>query len=238
MQNALSILYPGQCVSCNAFVESDHALCGPCWARTPFVEGLVCDACGVPLLGEAEDEHALCDDCLRAPPNWSRGRSALLYEDMARKLVMSLKHGGRLDLARPMGRWLAALVPGLLPEDGLIVPIPLHWTRLATRRFNQSAVLARHAGKEANREVKTDVLLRTRRTSSQEGKSREERHENLASTMAINPRRAPLLDGRSVLVVDDVMTSGATLAAATHALQEAGSGPVRMVTLARVVKDT
>lgn len=236
LQNAMKILFPGQCVSCGALVEDVHALCGACWAETPFIGGLVCDLCGVPLLGAPGPGAAHCDDCLAMPPPWQRGRAVLLYEGRARTMVLALKHGDRIDVAKPAARWMAAVVPSLLPPGGVIVPVPLHWTRLVARRFNQAALLARGIGALTRHDVLADGLVRARRTGRQENRSRAERHRNVAGSMAIHPNRASQVAGRPVLVVDDVMTSGGTFAEATRALLAAGAGPVSVLALARVVK--
>ncbi len=237
LQKAVSILYPDQCVSCGAMVESAHGLCGACWSETPFIDGLTYDACGVPLLGEAFEDRPLCDDCMTRPPPWDQGRAALLYRDNARRLVLALKHGDRIHLARPCGAWLAGHAREMLGEGGLILPIPLHWTRLVLRRFNQSALLAHAVAKETGHTVLTDAVLRCRRTPSQERRSGDERRANVGGAMALNPKRAHEIRGREVLLLDDVMTSGATFAEATRVLRAAGVGSVSVLALARVAKD-
>jgi len=108
MQDLLHMIYPPQCLTCDARVTTDFGLCGPCWAQTPFIAGLVCDQCGTPLQGDAEEQQALCDDCLTIARPWSQGRAALLYKDNARRMVLAFKHGDRLDLARPCGGLVAA----------------------------------------------------------------------------------------------------------------------------------
>ena len=237
LQKAVSILYPDQCVSCGAMVEGAHALCGACWTATPFLDGLVCDACGLPLLGEAAGDRALCDDCMSDPRPWDKGRAALLYRDNARRLVLALKHGDRLDLARPCGLWLAPHIPKLRPEGGVVVPVPLHWTRLVLRRFNQAALLVHAATSGTGCLAMPDALIRQRRTPSQEHRTKEDRVKNLDGSMVVNPARVEALCGRDVLIVDDVMTSGATFAEATRALRLAGVARVSVLALARVAKD-
>ena len=237
LQKALSILYPAQCVACGTLVEEAHALCGACWVKTPFIDGLVCDACGVPLLGEAAGARPLCDDCMTAPRPWEKGRAVLVYRDNARRIVLSLKHADRIDLVRPAARWMATRVPALLPADGVIVPVPLHWTRLLTRRFNQAALLARAIGKISEHKVIPDALIRRRRTAVQEHMTREERTRNLDGAMMANPMRVRALAGKPLLLVDDVFTSGATFGEATRAARAAGISSVSVLALARVVKD-
>jgi ComF family protein len=237
LQKALNVLFPGQCVACGDLVEEAHALCGACWSETPFIDGLVCDVCGQPLLGEGDGSRPLCDDCMAHPRAWSRGRAALIYRGRARRMVLALKHGDRPDIAKPAARWMAPRAQELLPPDGLIVPVPLHWTRLLKRRFNQAALLARGIGGITRHEVLADGLARRRRTGSQENRNRDERALNVAGSMIAHPGRTHLLEGRSILVIDDVMTSGATFAEAAKALLAAGAAEVSVLALARVVKD-
>lgn len=238
MQSALHLLFPPQCLSCGAPVADDFGLCGPCWRDTPFVTGLVCDLCGTPLPGDAEaGERARCDDCLTLARPWSRGRAALLYRDTGRRLVLALKHGDRLELAAPAARWMLRAAAPILQPGMIVAPVPLHWTRLFTRRYNQSALLAQEIARAAQLVHCPDLLRRLRRTPTQDGRTRDARFENLARTIAVHPRHRARIAGRSVLIVDDVMTSGATLAAAAEACHAAGAGQVSVLTLARVAKD-
>ena len=237
LQGALHLIYPPQCLSCDAMVTTDFGLCGACWRDTPFVGGLVCDQCGVPLPGE-DPGHALrCDDCLTIARPWSQGRAALLYRDNARKIVLSLKHADRLDLARPAAAWLLRAAEPMLQPGMVVVPIPLHWSRLLKRRYNQAALLSGAFAKLAGFQHCPDLLVRSRRTSSQEGKDRDARFRNLVSAIAVHPKRARQIEGRHALLVDDVMTSGATLAAASEACIAAGAIGVSVLVLARVAKD-
>lgn len=237
LQKALTVLFPGQCVACGALLEDVHALCAACWADTPFIEGLACDQCGQPLLGESVGERPLCDDCMAWPRPWHRGRAALAYGGRARSMILALKHGDRPDIAKPAARWMAPHAVDLLPDGGVIVPVPLHWTRLLRRRYNQAALLARTLAGITGHVALCDGLARRRRTGSQENRSRHERAQNVAGSMAVLPARKSQVEGRAVLVVDDVLTSGATFAEATSALLASGAASVSVLALARVVKD-
>jgi len=179
MQAAVQLVYPPQCLTCDALVTTDFGLCAACWRETPFVSGLVCDCCGVPLPGEETGGPVQCDDCLAVARPWSRGRAALLYRDNARKMVMALKHGDRVDLARPAAGWLHRAARPLLAPDTLIAPVPLHWTRLIRRRYNQSALLAAALGRLADLPHCPDLLIRRRNTRSQEGRDRSARFVNV-----------------------------------------------------------
>ncbi len=237
LQSALHLIFPPQCISCGMLVESDFALCGPCWRETNFIAGLVCDRCGTPLPGEPAEAAEYCDDCMRIARPWARGRSALIYKDNARRLILALKHGDRTDLARPAAGWMLRAAAPILVPGMLVVPVPLHRFRLLRRRYNQAALLAQGVARAAGLTLCPDLLQRGRRTEVQDGKGVEARFSNLSGALAANPRRAARADGRHVLLVDDVMTSGATLAAAAEACLRAGATDVSTLVLARVAKD-
>ncbi len=231
-------IYPPSCMGCGAPAEREHALCGPCWRDTPFIVGLVCDACGAPLPGTGEGtEGLMCDDCLQVARPWDRGRAALVYRDTARRFVLRLKHGDRTELARPLAAWMAAAARPLIGTAPVIlVPVPLHRGRLFSRLYNQSALLAKEMARSLHQAALVDGLVRTRRTPSLGGLSRDDRFRTLQNAFAVPPRRAARIEGQDILLVDDVMTSGATLAACTEALHAAGAARVCVVTLARATK--
>ncbi|MFZ7091040.1 ComF family protein [Primorskyibacter sp. 2E233] len=236
MQTLVQLVYPPRCLSCGGLVETDFGLCGACWRDTPFIAGLTCDLCGTPLPGSSDRaEH--CDDCLATARPWVKGRAALVYRDRGRRMVLALKHGDRHDIARPAARWMARLTRPVVQSDTLIVPVPLHLQRHLSRRYNQSALLAEALAAELGLDWCPDLLERRQATPSLEGKSREERFQTLAGRLDVSPLREELIKDRSVLIVDDVMTSGATLAAASEACLASGATEVFVSVLARVVKD-
>lgn len=235
LQALVRALYPPLCLGCEGPVATEFGLCGSCWREMPFITGLVCDQCGTPLPGAEDDDGPVaCDDCLRRPPPWSRGRALAVYEGLARRMVLQLKHGDRLDLAHPLGDWLAGAARPLLVPRMLVAPVPLHWLRLLRRRSNQSALLSARVARSLGLDHCPDLLRRIRATPGQDHLGRTARHANLAGALAIHPGRAALARGRPILLIDDVMTSGATLSEATRALLDAGAAGVSTLVVARV----
>lgn len=160
----------------------------------------------------------------------------MIYDAKARQILLGLKYHDRLDYAGPAGAWLARTARPMLQPEMLVAPVPLHWLRFVTRRYNQAAILSEAMARELGLAHCPDLLDRTRYTGTQEGRGRAGRFENLVDSMAPNPRQLPLLQGRHILLVDDVMTVGATFAAATEACLAHGAASVRVIALARVAR--
>lgn len=218
-------------------MDRDFGLCPACWRETPFIGGLVCDACGAPLPGDDPGEPVHCDGCLAHPRPWAQGRAALLYRDAGRRLVLGLKHADRGDIAVPAADWMARAAAPMALDGALVVPVPLHWRRLVARRFNQSALLAAPLARALGLVHAPDLLERVRPTAALGGQDRAARAATLDGALRVAPRRVARVTGRPVLLVDDVMTTGATLESAARALAAAGAGETRVVVLARAVRD-
>lgn len=235
VQSGLRLVYPPGCVLCGERVLTGGGLCPACWREVAFLrDRLLCDACAVPLPGEAGGpEH--CDDCLASGRPWQRGRAALAYADGGRRLVLALKHGDRPELAVHAAPWLARAASDLLTPGALIVPVPAHWRRRLARRYDQAAELARALARAAGRECAHRGLIRRRATLPQDRRGLAQRFAALDGAIAPGPEAARLA-GRDVVLVDDVMASGATLTAATAAAREAGAARVDVAVLARAVK--
>ena len=236
-QSLVDAIYPPGCAFCDAETETAGGLCGSCWRETRFLKGCVCDRCGAPLPGEDAGPGLSCDDCLVVGRPWTQGRAALAYDGPARTMVLRLKHGDRLDLVAPAARWMADAGRAIWPEAPLLVPVPCHWTRRAKRRYNQAALLAMAIARLTGDDVACRALIRPARTALLDGKSQADRFATLDGAIRPHPRHGAVIRDRNVIVIDDVMTSGATLAAATDALMAAGAQEVRVLALARVLKE-
>lgn len=196
----------------------------------------MCKTCAVPVLGDSEDENAICEACNAEPPPWTMGRAVGLYEGPLRRMVLSLKHGDRQDLVPSMAAWMARAGAPFLTGDSLLTPVPLHWRRLLSRRTNQSAVLAKAIAKIAGAHHIPDLLHRHRPTPPQKGLTREQRFDNQRAAIILNHRQAEKVEGRHVVLVDDVMTTGATLFAAAETCLSGGAASVNVLVFARVAR--
>ena len=238
MQRAVALIYPDQCALCTELVDAHGGLCVSCWRDTQFANGLTCAQCARPLPGTSDGGPELCDDCLSAPPIWSRGFAAVYYSGAGRRFVLALKYGDRTDLASTAAAWMARAASEELTPETVILPISAHWRRLLRRRYNPAVELAKALGRQVDLPVIHDGLIRHRATKTQEGLGVTDRFLNLQGAFKVNPKRMDELSGKRLIIVDDTMTSGATLTAATQATLGAGAASVSVLVLARTLKNT
>ena len=238
---ALEVLLPSRCLACGALVVRPGSLCAECWQRIDFITDPVCVRCGLPLAAQGVELNSAaglaCAGCLRRPPAFDRARSAMRYGDLSRRLVIVFKHGDRTDAAAAIALWLAQAGQLLLSQCDLLVPVPLHRWRLLRRRYNQAALLAQSLGRNCAKTVAVDLLRRVRATPSQGLRSALERRRNVQGAFSVPEGARARLAGRRVLLVDDVLTTGATAEACARALKAGGAAAVDVLTLARVVRE-
>lgn len=232
----IGVVYPPSCIACHAAVGQAQALCPGCWSGIGFIERPYCERLGTPF---AVDLGAglLSPAAIADPPVFGRARAVCRFDGTARDLVHKLKYGDRQELALTLGRMMAQAGRELLPDADLLVPVPLHRTRLWTRRFNQASALGAVVARLAGLPLQPVALARVKRTRQQIGLTRAQRADNLQGAFKVPPDSKPAIEGRSVLLVDDVLTTGATVNAAARALLRAGATRVDVLTFARVVTD-
>jgi len=228
----LDALLPPACLTCEAPVAAQGTQCAGCFAALSLLGEPCCDICGVPF-GHA-GLGPLCPGCETRRPAFARARAALRYDDGARALILPFKHGDRTELARPLARHMARGGAALLAEADLLAPVPLHWRRLQQRRYNQAALLAGHLARAAGKPQIPDLLRRIRVTPALGERGAAERAALLVGAFAVPARYCRRLAGRRVLLIDDVMTSGATADACAAALLSAGAASVAVLAAARV----
>jgi predicted amidophosphoribosyltransferase len=230
----LDMLLPPQCLACDQGVEVQGQLCASCFRQIGFVTAPFCPLCAVPLVYGGQAVNGVCPRCAEMPPAWDRARAALRYDAQSRRLILPLKHADRTDLAAPLAAMMLRAGGDLLKDAELLVPVPLHPSRLRARRYNQAALLARAVGRLAGIPVAVDALVRLRATSPLGELSAAQRATTVAQAFA--PRRAASarLAGKRVVLIDDVLTSGATATGCTLALRAAEAVSVDVLVAARV----
>lgn len=231
---ALDIALPTLCVSCREPVTGD-GLCATCWSGLSFIAPPYCARLGIPFVYDP-GPGLLSMEAIASPPAYQRARAAVRYDDVARTLVHALKYQDRTDLAPTMGRWMARAGDELLKDADALIPVPLHWQRSWSRRYNQSGALARVIAAQAGIPVWGDVLRRTRQTRQQVGLSRAERARNVQGAFSVAAEKKSAVQGRRVVLIDDVLTSGATVDTCARTLLRARAASVDVLVFARVVE--
>lgn len=226
------VLLPPQCLGCGALVECPDTLCPACWSAIRFITPPFCDACGAPF--EYDSGVPLCASCAARPPPFERARSAVRYDAASKALILAFKHGDRTEANGLLAGWMVRAAPNLLAESDVIVPVPLDRWRLLRRRYNQAGLLAAALGRRTGKPVAADAMARVKPAPKRARRSRRERLRAVAGAFAVQERMRPFIEDRRVLLVDDVLTTGATARAATRALRNAGARAVDVLTFARV----
>lgn len=231
---ALDMLFPPVCLGCGGAVGTPHGLCPTCWSQLVPITRPYCPVLGLPFAADLGPE-IVSAKALAEPPVFDRARSAVVYTDRARQLISRMKYGDRPDIARMCAGMMAGAGGDLLGPDAVLVPVPLHRLRQFQRRYNQSTELARGLAALSGLPVVTDLVHRHRQTAQQVGMNARQRARNVAGAFRVKPGRMAGLAGRRIILVDDVYTTGATVAALALALRRAGAHHVDVLTFARVV---
>lgn len=234
---ALDFILPHRCAACGRQTGSRGVLCPDCWRQTRFIAAPQCRQCGYPFELDF-GEGVRCGACLSNQPHYQRARSAIAYDARIAKVLIAFKHGDRTDLAPGLSAMMRRVGSDLLTSAELILPVPLHRNRLFERRYNQSVLLAKPLSRESGVPMAAGLLRRQRRTTSQGHLSPAARRRNVEGAFRIDPKQKDRLAGRRVLLIDDVLTTGATVNAIARRLKRDGAAAVDVLTLARVVRET
>src|ERR1700678_1490297 len=234
LRAALDLALPRLCAACRAPVEG-QGLCPTCWSKLSFISRPYCERLGIPFVYDP-GPGILSMEAIADPPAYNRARAAVRFDEVSRALVHALKYSDRLDLAPMMGRWLGHAGGELLADADALVPVPLHWRRNWARRFNQSAMLAAAVARDSGLPVAAGALKRVKPTAQQVGLSRSERAANIQGAFRVPPEGKAAIAGRRLVLVDDVLTSGATAEGCARALLRAGAANVDVLVFARVAE--
>jgi ComF family protein len=231
----VDFLTPALCLSCQVPVTSGSSLCLECWQKLHFVDEPVCDVLGTPFAYD-EGEGAVSPAAIAAPPSWDKARASVLFDDASSHLVHLFKYNDHMEAGLAMSNMMLGAGRNLLLETDVIVPVPLHRKRLWHRRFNQAAYLCQQLSKASGKPWSHDVLWRKDATTSQVGLDAKERYKNVRRAFEVSPEKYPMIEGKTVLLVDDVRTTGATANACAETLKKAGAAQVYLLTFALVLE--
>lgn len=231
------VIVPPCCLVCRTPLAAHQVLCAACWREVQFIRPPLCDVLGTPLPFDTGGRMVSAAAAAR-PPAYDRARAVAHFSGSMRTLIHQLKYADRHDARALCGRWLAAAAGDLIAGIDVVVPVPLSRLRLLSRRYNQAAILAQELARATGLSVDVGLLRRARFTRPQVGLTRDQRRRNLAGAFQVAPRRRPWLAGRSVLLIDDVITTGATAEACARALKRAGAARVDVLALAMVTNET
>lgn len=231
----IDFLVPPKCLGCHDPVAEPASLCQSCWNRLKLIDAPVCDVLGVPFAYD-QGEGAVSPAALADPPPWNRARAAVAFDDASRKIVHALKYRDTQEAGLFMARLMGRAGRQLIEEADVIIPVPLHRFRLWRRRFNQAAFLSQRIARQFTKSYRTDLLQRGKASRSQVGLSFEERRKNVAKVFQVTAEGVGYLSGRKVLLVDDVLTTGATAGSCAAMLKKAGAAQVDVLTFALVLE--
>lgn len=235
LNTVLNVFMPPRCISCGATIQEAHNVCAACWGDLEFIMTPMCCCCGFPLEDSAK-EGSLCGYCIQETPSYDAGRSVFIYSQKSKKMITDFKYGDKQHGLPRFAKWLELYGKPLIETADVVVPIPLHRRKLLQRKFNQAALLAAKLAKHTHILYGPEMLLRVKYNPPQASLSFKQRQKNIKGAFRVNPRFKKSLKGQSVLLIDDVMTTGATVKECATQLKKAGAKTVSFLTLARTVK--
>ena len=232
----INMVMPPACLNCAQPVQSAGDLCMDCWSGIQFLSPPWCACCGLPFAYD-EGAQSICGACSEKQPAFDRARAVYVYSEQSRDMILKFKHGDRTDMAPAFAHWLARAGQDLLQTAEILAPVPLHRRRILKRRYNQAALIAAHLPRPPGCRYIPDLLHRVKNTGSQGGLNRRARYRNLSGAFKINEKFKADIAGKRVLLIDDVLTTGATVETCAAQIKRAGAHSVDVLTLARIVRD-
>lgn len=236
-QKALNVVLPSRCIITGEELNDNMRISSKAWAALDFINDPMCICCGMPFSFDVE-EQTLCTACLDRPPLFASARAALIYNDNSRDLVLGFKHADKTHAVKAFTPWLLRTGSEMLKAADLIIPVPLHYTRLIKRRYNQAALIGKEIGRESGIDFLPDGLRRIRATPTQGHLSYTERSKNVKRAFAVHPKHTDKIKDKTIILVDDVYTTGATIGECTQTLLKSGAKAVHVLTLTRVVQSS
>lgn len=233
LRPVLDFALPPRCPACGVIVDDLGLLCGDCWSSVDFIGEPLCALCGVEIPAFA-GEGAQCGACLATPPPFDRARAVMRYGETGRTIAHRLKYGRRVSLADVMAGHMARLLPDCAVENMILVPVPLHRWRIWSRGFNQAALIARKIGKRTGLSVEVDLIRRIKSTPPLHALRRSERTKIVQGAFALAPGANAKMPGKTIILVDDIWTTGATASACARLLRKGGAGQIHIICWARV----
>ncbi len=229
----IDLFLPPLCFVCEEPVSRTETVCPACWKKLTFIEASFCARCGIPFDFPVAP-GTLCGACLAEPPAFETARAAMLYDDESRKMIIRFKRVDQTHYAKALATWMHRAGSDILKTADALIPVPLHRKRLFHRRYNQSALLAQNVGELAQKPALVDALARIKETPVQGRLKRKERQANVKGAFAVLEKHKPAINGKTLVLIDDVMTTGSTANECAKALLSAGASAVHILTVARV----
>ena len=235
--NLADLIIPPVCLACHEPLSQHDTVCATCWTEISFIRQPLCDRLGLPLPFDT-GPGSISAAAVANPPIYDHARAVAHYSGVMREMILAFKYGDTHNARKLFGRWLTSAGQELIDECDVIAPVPMHPRRLLTRRFNQAAILARELSRTTNLRYQPQLIKRTRQTTAQVGLSSAQRRRNLAGAFTVSSGQRRYVEGRNILLVDDVITTGTTLNACARALCRAGAARVDAIALAIVTNDS
>lgn len=235
LQRAVNAIYPPQCLSCREIVSEEGNMCSQCWEGATFIADPICHKCGIPFeLNVAQETW--CGDCMQCSPKYNKARAVFVYDDNSQRLISKFKYSDKTSASPYLARWMLRVGSGMLHDCDFVAPVPLHRNRLIYRRYNQAALLCKSIEQQTSKTTVVDLLKRVKNTPSQARLTTNQRKINVSGAFSLNEKYSDYVVGKNILLVDDVMTTGATIEACAKILLQAGADKINILTIARTTK--